>query len=707
MELPCTEFEQRAHAGRERSYIDDYPERTEYRYNPFLRYLDSRSEAYMLERKRRVKRVGSLEEAQVYQAQVREAFKQCIGPLPSCPLGRMEVTGTLDKGEYKVDLVRIESLPGVFITANFYYPIEAVSPGPAILFPCGHAAEGKASPMYVSFGVEAAKNGFCVLIYDPIGQGERKIPDWQSRRKTDLEARVGQDEIEVQWLSPVDAHCLVDRQLSALGEHIAAYMVAESVRALDYLLTRREVDQNRVAVSGNSGGGMMTAYMGAYDDRIRAVAPCCYITELQAMLQRILAQDAEQCTPGFMEHGLDLSDLITAAAPKPYMVGAALYDFFPIEGVRGALVESKRLYKLLGAEHTVHAYIAAKGHGLWVDTRMEVLKFLSHHFHVSFRGNQMVDYKAIPSEQELMCNMERSGFDIQDYIAGQAMVRLPQLSGIQQVMALGSKERLRHVLKLKPSDQLSVEATWSPKLIDRCAAETSYDGMRASKLLIETEPGMMIECSLLERTNIHSPSLCVVVGSLAIADIPTSIESAYSSWLFVQPRGVGLGAMHPKSSFGMFDVETGASYYARLLGQTLQGMRVTDVMAAINVIREEAEYHSSWLAIAGEEEHALTALYTAVLTGIRDVHLTRLLDTFQAFPVEPTHSWGHGSFAIGLGCELDVDDLLAELLPGRITIQQVLDANKRVVPSFTIERRYARALAKNEQYVGVQLDVRE
>jgi hypothetical protein len=660
LDYKCSEFERRAHAGRENGYIEDYPERMDFRTNPFLQYLDRRSDDHLKDRKRRVKMVATQEEAKEYQAHVQAAFKSCIGPLPEYPRGVMEVTSTLDKGLYWIDHVRIESLPGVYISANFYYPKQITAPGPAILFPCGHAAEGKASPMYVSFGVEAVLNGFCVLIYDPIGQGERKIRSQQT---------------DEEWLNAVDAHCLVDRQLSVLGEHMAAYMIAESCRALDYLLSRKEVDPERVAVSGNSGGGMMSAYMGAYDDRIKAAAPCCYITELRALLQRILAQDAEQCTPGFMKNGLDLSDLITAAAPKPYMVGGALFDFFPIEGLRNALVESKRMYRLLGVGDRLHTYIASKGHGMWVDTRMEVLQFLCGAFGVNFKGNDSVDYEDLPREKELGGSRELG--DIQSYIASRVRKSAnPNVLENQDV-----REQLIEILGIKPQPNAGY-----PKLLENRALDILHAGYAAAALVIETEPGMRIDCRLIEKLDADAvaSNLCVVVGSIddrLASFTPNGVDTSYSAWLFVQPRGIGSGALHPKSTFGIFDVETACCYYARLLGETLQGMRVTDVVSAIQLILEQPKYQLIWVTLSGVEEHALTALYSAIVAGIHDVDLEGLLDTFREFPLESSHNWGHAIFASGLGLNVDVDDFLAELLPGRLNIRSRLNYSKSSVIS--------------------------
>jgi hypothetical protein len=81
------------------------------------------------------------------------------------------------------------------------------------------------------------------------------------------------------------------------------------------------------------------------------------------------------------------------------------------------------------------------------------------------------------------------------------------------------------------------------------------------------------------------------------------------------------------------------------------------------------------------EEHALTALYSAIVAGIHDVDLEGLLDTFREFPLESSPNWGHAIFASGLGLNVDVDDFLAELLPGRLKIRSRLNYTKSSVLS--------------------------
>jgi acetyl esterase/lipase len=121
------------------------------------------------------------------------------------------------------------------------------------------------------------------------------------------------------------------------------------IRALDYLVSRKEVDPTRIACTGNSGGGTHTAYLSALDDRIQVAMPSCYLTTWGHLLETIGPQDAEQCIPPWLADGLDHTDLVNAFAPKPYLILSAIRDFFSISGARETYHEAQRVYALMSA----------------------------------------------------------------------------------------------------------------------------------------------------------------------------------------------------------------------------------------------------------------------------------------------------------------------------------------------------------------------
>ncbi|MGH8021164.1 MAG: alpha/beta hydrolase family protein [Opitutaceae bacterium] len=115
-------------------------------------------------------------------------------------------------------------------------------------------------------------------------------------------------------------------------------------------MSREEVDPARLGVTGRSGGGTQTAYLAAFDDRLLAAAPECYITSFKFLLRTRGPQDAEQNFHRGIARGLDQADLLLARAPKPALIVATSRDIFSIEGTRAALAELRRAYRAFGYE---------------------------------------------------------------------------------------------------------------------------------------------------------------------------------------------------------------------------------------------------------------------------------------------------------------------------------------------------------------------
>src|SRR5690606_3059413 len=117
---------------------------------------------------------------------------------------------------------------------------------------------------------------------------------------------------------------------------------------VDYLLTRREVDPERIGITGRSGGGTQSAIIAAFDERIKAVAPENYITNFSWLFQSVGPQCAEQEFLKGINRGIDMADLLLVRAPKPTLMLTTTRDMFPIQGSIETAAEVARAYKAYG-----------------------------------------------------------------------------------------------------------------------------------------------------------------------------------------------------------------------------------------------------------------------------------------------------------------------------------------------------------------------
>src|SRR5690606_35607775 len=112
-------------------------------------------------------------DAEAYVRDIRSKIQQSLGPWPEKTPLNAKVTGKVERDDYTIENVIFESRPGLLVTANLYIPKKRKFPLPAVLGTCGHSNNGKAEPAYQSFCQGLAKKGYVVLIFDPLGQGER------------------------------------------------------------------------------------------------------------------------------------------------------------------------------------------------------------------------------------------------------------------------------------------------------------------------------------------------------------------------------------------------------------------------------------------------------------------------------------------------------------------------------------------------------
>jgi dipeptidyl aminopeptidase/acylaminoacyl peptidase len=196
-----------------------------------------------------------------YRDSVKARYKKLLGVLPKGRDLNVKITGSIQRDGYRIEKILYESIPNHHVTASLYIP-DGTGPFPATLLFCGHEAESKATESYQKTAILFALNGFVVLVIDPISQGERyQLTDKKGVPLT----RGGTTE-----------HTLVNAAANLVGSGAVAWQLWDNIRGLDYLVTRKEVDANRIGCLGNSGGGTQTAYFIAYDERIKVAAPCSY-----------------------------------------------------------------------------------------------------------------------------------------------------------------------------------------------------------------------------------------------------------------------------------------------------------------------------------------------------------------------------------------------------------------------------------------------
>jgi dienelactone hydrolase len=248
-------------------------------------------------------RIKTPEQVAAWQRSRREAFLAALGGLPERTPLNARVTGRMDFADYRVEKILFESQPGFYVTGNLYLPLTP-GPHPVVVHPTGHSPTAKARDLYQRASIVMAKNGVACLCYDPVGQGER-------RHFFDADGKIS-------FSGTTQEHNLMGVGSTLLGTSVARYMIWDGMRAIDYLQGRPDLDPKRIGAMGISGGGTMSAYLAALDERIGVAAPGCYLTGFRRLLETIGPQDAEQNLFGQIAVGLDHGDYVMMRAPETH-----------------------------------------------------------------------------------------------------------------------------------------------------------------------------------------------------------------------------------------------------------------------------------------------------------------------------------------------------------------------------------------------------
>lgn len=357
---------------------------------PDFLYLHLARQASDLLKKRAdaVSAISSREGWMERQSFIRRELNDIIGPFPEKTPLNARIIRVIDKKDYRIEHIVFESQPGFYVTSSLFVPsgIKKGTRAPAIIYCSGHSEEGYRSAVYMHVILNLVSKGFVVFAFDPVGQGERlEYFDPQTGK-----SKAG---------GPTNEHSYPGAQAFISGSSQAYYMIWDGIRAVDYLISRKEVDPSRIGITGRSGGGTQSAYIAAYDDRIYAAAPENYITNYARLLQTIGPQDAEQNLFNLIARGLDHPDLLIVRAPKPTLMITTSSDMFSIQGAMETEREVSEVYRIFEKSGNFKRIEDDAGHASTRKNREAMYAFFMNN--LSNPGDASDKDFEIPSPEEL------------------------------------------------------------------------------------------------------------------------------------------------------------------------------------------------------------------------------------------------------------------------------------------------------------------
>jgi len=566
--------------------------------DPLLRWMDQIAQQQLQRRENAIAKIHSVADAERRKQWVRKTLLSLIGGLPDYngPLNP-RITGSIQSESYTIEKVMFESLPRFYVTANLYRPSQ---PGryPGVLLQAGHTQEGK--PEGQRLAANLALKGFVVLAFDPVGQGEREQT---------YDRRV--DRPLAGWSVP--EHIQAGAQNILIGESVARYFIWDAKRALDYLVSRPEVDPERLGAVGCSGGGALTTFIGALDPRVKAVAPACFVNSYRLLFTGP-DPDSEMSPPNLLFSGLDMADYIELSAPTPWLILATDGDYFTPAGARLVYEEARRWFGLYDAEDKLRFFIGPGPHGTPLETREAIYEWMIRWLK-NGKGDSHEQAVKLYTNAELRVT---PGGHVEDEPASRKLYQLIS-DEFHARKRQGTIPELLAELR-----RLNVPSEGAPPEV-RVSDESNGPDGRRQHVNFESEPGVEIGGKLyIPHSSGRKPAVLLVADKTSNYWIPSTASLAAT----ISKTGRVVLELEPRDSLGEGERPFIGNWItnarADQIGRNLPAMRAHDILRGIDVLVARNDVDpSSIRAVARGVKGIWLLLASAVDTRIGKVWLDR------------------------------------------------------------------------------------
>jgi dienelactone hydrolase len=600
--------------------------------DPLLGWMDRIAQRQLQLREDAIVRIKSVADAERRKQVVRNTILSLIGGLPeySGPLNA-SIRGRIQTADYTIEKVIFESLPGFYVTANLYRPNQ---PGryPGVLLQAGHTQEGK--PEGQRLAANLALKGFVVLAFDPAGQGEREQT---------YDRRV--DRPLAGWSVP--EHIQAGAQSILMGDSVARYFIWDAKRAIDYLVSRPEVDAARLGAVGCSGGGALTTFIGALDPRIRVVAPACFINSYRLLFAGS-DPDSEMSLPRLIASGLDMADYVELSAPNPWLILATDGDYFTRAGARLVYDEARRWFSLYGAEEKLRLFIGKGPHGTPLETREAIYEWM-----IRWLKNGQGDFHEQPvkiyTSHELL--VTASGH-VDDEPGSRKLYQLI-LDEFRARKRQGTTTEL-----LAELQRLGIPSIGSAPIVRVVDQSNRPDGRRQI-VRFESEPGIEIGGRLyVPGSSERKPAVLVVADKMSNSSIPST------TWLAERIARTGrvVLELEPRDAPGEGNRPFVGNWLtnarADRIGRNLPAMRAHDILRGIDLLAARNDVDpASIRAVARGVKGIWLLLAAAVDNRVAKIWLDRTPYSLRAALENPMNTDLFDSVIPGFALRWDLDDL--------------------------------------------------
>jgi dienelactone hydrolase len=560
---------------------------------------------------------------------LKREFFQMLGlwPVPERTPLHAKMTGTVEReGSVLIEKIHFQSRPGLYVTGNLYRPREVKDRLPAILYVCGHSGRGRDGnkTSFQEHGMWFARHGYVAFLIDTLQLGE------------------------------VAGIHHGTYNLGRWWWHSAGYTPAgvecwNGIRAIDYLVSRSDVDPARIGVTGISGGGAATYWIAGADDRVACAAPTSGISDLESYVDHMIINGHCDCMFMYNVFQWEWTTMAALIAPRPMLFANSDHDtIFPMDGNQRVIERLRKFYAMLGHPERIADHVSPGGHDYRPDLRMAIFRWMNTHLKnetgpVSDADDPPIEGKRLrvfPEDKDLPADAINARID--ELFVAKGTPTLPAADDWARWKA-DQVAQLRAVSFRPFPDRVPAA---EPRLWSAPAAHARW---------LATEPGIEVVVVDLRRggDDARQGTLIVLNEGESLGSVPDWIAQAVSrdDLVLLAPRGVGPTAWDRKSP---------PNYVARshvLLGRTVDAGRVWDAAAVGRWIVEHSAEGRRW-RIAGTGQAGIVAAYAALFEpSLAEV----LVD-------HPPDSHRNGPILLGVLQVLDIPTALGLLAPRPLTL---------------------------------------
>lgn len=562
------------------------------------------------------------------RTQLRADLIAALGGFPERTPLNARITSTHQRQGYRIENVVFESQPGFHATASVFVPDGLTKPAPAVLCPHGHYAAGRYDEAVQARCVGLARRGYVTLAIDAVGYNDREA---QGHRRT--------------WF------------LFAAGQTVEGIQTWDNMRAIDYLISRADVDPERIACSGVSGGGNQTMYVSALDERIKVSIPVCSVEMVADYMEKGFCTC--ETVPGLLRFA-DLTEITALIAPRALLLMHGILDNgFPILSARMAVDRIKEIYGLYDGSRFA-SFESYSPHEYNAEMRQRAYAWLD----LWLKGPSAPAEEEVPGVEFLKVLPE-------GLPAGHATVaslftdrvnrtpsRLPARDADElHLQSLETTEGLWQTLGGRPQESdLDVRVTGSEAVA----------GYQAERFWFRSEADVLIPAVLLKPAGDGPFDVTLYL----LADGKDSLDRDLALAELAQGRAV--------MAFDQRDVGETASgrnhvhLSALALGRPLPGCWAWDAMRCVTYLYRRGDVRSVRLVAAGSLVTGLAALLAAALDRrIAAVDIEALPATLAAPSTEPAMDL---LYIPGILSVADVAGLVSLVAPRPVAIGGLVDA---------------------------------